>query len=266
MAHEKKNVAAKCLQVMLKPIARFCLRNSLAIQEIVEALKVALIEEAMHEVSRVSKRVSVSRLSVVTGLHRRDVMRLTRDTPKAESPASLASRVIGQWTQDKRFQSAEGAPKVLSYEGDQCEFKDLVRCVSKDLNHCTLLFELERTGAVEKTRAGVKLKKRSFVIGSDMVKGLEVLAQDSDDLMSAVMENLMEAPSIPQLHARTEYDNVSVEALPRLREWLLKEGSAFHKRMREYISKHDLDIDSSIEGGGGARVSVGTFGRVMVKQ
>lgn len=251
---------------MLRPLARFCLRNSLAIQEIVEALKSALIDEAMQEVSRVSKKVSVSRLSVITGLHRRDVMRLTRETQRTDSPTSLASRVIGQWTEDKRFQTSDGNPKVLSYEGDQCEFKDLVRCVSQDLNHCTVLFELERTGAVEKTRNGVKLIRRSFVIGSDVAKGLEVLAQDSDDLLSAVMENLMDAPAVPQLHARTEYDNVSVEALPHVREWLLKEGSAFHKRMREYLSKHDLDVDRSIKGGGGARVSVGTFGRVLIKK
>lgn len=249
----------------MRPVVRFCLRNSMVLQEITEQLKRVLVEEAAESMRQAGERVNVSRISVMTGLHRRDVMRLTKGAGEPPSPMSLASRVIGQWGQDTRFKTASGAPRILSYEGDQSEFKELVRCVSQDLNHCTVLFELERIGAVEKRKTGVKLIRPTLTISQDLEEGCELLARDSSDLMQSALQNIVDKPEIPQLHARTEYDNVSLAALPKIKNWLLEEGAAFHRRMREFISNLDKDTNAGLEGPGGGRVVVGTFGRVEQK-
>ncbi len=266
MKIDREQAAAKCLRLLLRPIVRFCFRNSLVLQEIVEHLKMALVEEASEAMRRSGQRVNVSRISVMTGVHRREVMRLTDNAEPSQTPASLASRVIGQWEQDSRFHTAAGVPRMLSYEGDQNDFKDLVRCVSQDLNHCTVLFELERIGAVERRKAGLRLMRPSVVLTGDMLEGFQLLGRDSEDLMDAALENILEKPKPAQLHARTEYDNISLEALPEIRQWLLDEGAAFHRRMREYLSALDKDTQPKLQGEAGGRVVVGTFGRVETRR
>lgn len=262
MIEDRKSIARQCLRLLLRAVVRFCLKNSLAIQEVVEELKTVFVEQARSEITRTNKKASVSKISVVTGLQRRDVLRLTKSEARAEPPLSLASRVIGQWEQDARFRSASGAPRVLAYEGEHNEFKQLVASVSQDLNYCTILFELERVGAVSKTKTGVKLNRKTLDLKDDAAQGLQLLAQDSDDLMTSVLENLFHRAEIPQLHARTEYDNVAVEALPELRAKILQEGAEFHRRMRDYLSQFDHDINPAQKGRAGARVVIGTFGRV----
>ena len=74
-----------------------------------------------------------------------------------------------------------------------------------------------------------------------------------------VEENVIEKAKPPHLHARTEYDNISPKDLTVIKEWLLKEGAALHKRARTFISNFDLDINPDKEKKGGSKVVVGTF-------
>lgn len=59
----------------------------------------------------------------------------------------------------------------------------------------------------------------------------------------------------------TEYDNVCLDELPKVKEWLLKEGTKFHKKARDFISKYDLDVTPNDKKIGGGHVFLGAFGR-----
>ena len=250
-----------CLRLMLKPIARFCVRHSLTVRELLEAAKIALIEAAEEDMQTAKEKVNVSRLSVVTGIHRRDVMRLTQEAAEqaGEQPANLVTRIIGQWEQDKRFHSSAGKPKPLSDE----EFKQLVYLISQDLNAGTVLFQLERLGIVEKTKAGLRLVKKALSLQDDARQGYLLMARDLNDLGAAVQENLGGGRELPHLHARTEYDNVFQTSVPIIQRWLLEEGQSFHERLRRFLSKHDKDVNPSRGGDAGTRVIVTTYSRIV---
>lgn len=256
----QENILVYCLRRMLKPAIRFCLRRSLHVQDVIESVKVVFIEAACDELQANGQGVNVSRLAAMTGMHRRDVMRIHKESSISEQPQGLVNRVIGQWQQDPRFTTKYGRPKVLSFEGENSEFQELVKLVSNDLHPGTVLFELERIGAVQKSRSGVRLVVRAYVPKGNAKEGYDMLASDAADLMNAVEENLFEPVHVPNLHAKTEYDNVSVDAIPEIREWLLREGSALHQKARNYLAKYDLDINPAADAGsGGARVVLGTF-------
>lgn len=259
MAGLSQKVALQCLGLLLRPVARFCIRNSLTVRELLEASKVALIDAATHEMERSGEKVNISRLSVITGIHRRDVMRLSREGPELDQPTNLVSRIIGQWEQDPHFRTKTGKPRVLTTEGDDNEFRAMVARVSQDLNAGTVLFQLERIGAIERTKNGVKLKKRAHSVQHDVEEGYKLLSSDVDDLIIAVGENLEDAGETPHLHARTEYDNIYVSALPEVRTWLLDKGSEFHEKVRNYLAQFDQDINPERGGKAKARVMVGTF-------
>ena len=252
---------------LCRPLLRLCVKYSLKFQDLNELLKEAFIEVAQEELARQGETVNVSRLAVVTGLQRKEVARLRQDGPAAgDTGASLLSRIIGQWQQHKDFCRAEGAPRPLNFAGAESEFALLVRSVSKDINPYTVLFELERVGFVERSGESLVLRTGAYRIkgGAQLEQAFELLERDSGDLLTAVTENVLRPPAIPHLHLRTEYDNISPDALSEIQEWLLDKGTTFHEEARAYLAKFDKDVNPRLyTKPGGARVMLGAFSFVQ---
>lgn len=255
-----------CLRRLLQPLAKMCIRQSISIQELIELAKAAFIAAAADEIERNNQKVNVSRLSVMTGLHRRDVMRIYREGDQSKALPGLASRVLAQWEQDERFHTKAGKPRVLSADGDQSEFAQLVAAVSTDVNFATVLFELERLGLVERAARGIKFIGKAQITSQDPAESFTLLARDAEDLLMSVDENVFSPRDEKNLHARTEYDNVAPEHLEEIRRWLLIEGAEFHRRARNFLSKYDRDVNPRLKTQGRARVVVGTFSRAIAPE
>lgn len=71
-----------------------------------------------------------------------------------------------------------------------------------------------------------------------------MLSQDTADLICAVEENISAAGAPTNLHIKTEYDNIPSKDVVKIKRWFLKEGSAFHRRARKFLSQFDRDIVS----------------------
>ena len=252
-----------CLRLLLKPVVRFALRNSVSVQQLIETLKGAVVSLAAEEMSRSGEKVNVSRLSAMTGLHRRDVQRLNGAERLPDLPAPLAARVVGRWENDARFCSKNGRPRVLRIDSEKNELLELLEVVGTDLNPGTVLFELERSGLVERRPDSIKLLRAHVVPKADVMESFRIVEQDCDDLIRTVEQNVTVEPEERNLHGRTEYTNISRRDANTIRRWLIQEGGAFHKRARGFLSSFDRDLhpergteEESI------RVSVSTFSRI----
>lgn len=263
-----RNELPDILFYLLRPIARFCLRHGLHVQDLVEAAKRALLYEAAAGLRESTppaerERPNFSRLSAATGIHRRDVMRLAADQPPNIEPQSLVSRIIGQWQHDRRFTATKNRARALTFGQDGSEFQQLVEAVSKDLHAGTLLKELDRLGIVTFHDDRVALTNTAFSLRGNAKDAYRMLARDSMTLATAVDENLADRTATPHLHATTEFDNIRIDALPAIRKWLLTEGSKFHDKVRRYLSAYDLDLNRPTPRAGaaplgGGRVSLTT--------
>lgn len=247
MASAAKSTFYRLLPLTLKPIARLCLRHSLHIQDVIEAAKIAFISAAQEELTRTEERASDCKISTMTGIHRRDVVRIGRAQEIRPEPQGLVSRIIGQWQHDKRFTTHSNQPRILPFEGEESLFRILCRTVTNDVTPGTILHELERVGAVERVKTGLRLTVSSNLSTRDIEQGMKLLSRDSFHLFEAVESNLFGEDSVPNLHLQTQYDRVSPRALKKIRQWLLKEGSAFHKRARTFLSQFDSDLNPKIE-------------------
>jgi hypothetical protein len=263
MKNSSLDMVRKTLLVMLRPIVRLCLRYGLGIQDLLEAMKVVLLGVAQEELERAQEKVNVSRLSVVTGLHRRDVTRIMDDIGGPTESVNLVSRVVTQWENSEEYLTKGGKPKTLSYEGEASEFSKLVKQVTKDIHFKGVLLQLERLNMVERTSHGLRLSAGAHDVRKDMEKGYHVLSQDLEDLSMAVEANISLEDDLPNLHARTEFDNIFVDALPEIRQWLLKEGSSFHQRARTFLSQFDRDVNPHIRNEAGQKVVITSFSRVV---
>jgi hypothetical protein len=239
-------------------------------------LKVVFIEAASEVLKSNAQTITESRLSIMTGIHRRDVKRLMNEDFKFDHFQDLVTKVIGLWQTSPQFtESARNASeradvskdaKTLSYGSENSLFADLVASVSQDLNPATVLFELERVGMVEKTSSGIRLVQDTYTPCKSMEEYFALAERDVKHLIAAVESNALRAneyDTTPDLHARTEFDRIRPEALEKIREWLVKEGHKLHARARVYLASYDQDFspDPSFSGSG-ARVVLGTFGKV----
>jgi hypothetical protein len=230
------------------------------VQEVVEAFKGALVDAAKEQAQREGLGVNVSRLAAMTGLHRRDVMRLQEgESENGPRVAPLITRLIGAWNHQRPFCAKSGIPKVLRESGDGASYHSLVMAISRDLHPGTLLTELLRVGAVERTDGGLRLLTGVHQINPSSQEALTHLAVDAGDLFAAVEGNISAQEG--NLHARTEFDAVPASRANEVRTWIRREGSLFHKKVREYLAS--IDIDSSGEASADrpetVRVGVGAY-------
>jgi hypothetical protein len=260
---EERNHQRQILRKLVRPIVRFALRHSLLVPDFIQVLKTVYLEIAREEIKKATDKLNASRLSLMTGINRKEIKGLTLPEPEDESePIGILERVLGQWEYDKRFRTRQGEPRILTCDGEGSEFFELVSVVSKDFNPATVLFEIQRNGAAELTPRGLKLARKLTLFGQEGLKAYDMLAKDFDTLGVVVDENLNANLPLGHLHLRTEYDNIYQKHLPKIREWLVEEGKILHKRAREYLSALDKDISPEVNESGpaGLKVVVGSFG------
>jgi hypothetical protein len=254
-----ENQSATILTSLLRPAVRFALRRGIKIRAIVEELKSLLVEEANRELYQKAEDITVSKLSVMTGLQRRDVQRVSSFLSEPSQHLDLLTRIVGAWCTSQSFSRAS-KPRDLSCEGAESEFSALVRTVSKDLNPATVLFELERLRLIERAGDRIKLLWNSYQISGDVDDAYLLLQRDIHALVEGVDTNIQLKNKVPNLHISTHFDNIAIPAIPEIREWVLKKGAEFHAHIREFVSGFDKDINPArYAEPGGARLTVGSF-------
>lgn len=260
-----KDVILTNLLMLARPVVRLCLRHGIKLGELLDVMKRAFVVEAARQLESKGEAVSTSRITVMTGVHRTDVAQIRTEKGYAPRERHTASDVINQWRFDKNFCTKPGKPRPLTSEGKDSEFAALVKTVSNSISPYTVSFELERLGMVSRNREGkLVLKTRVYVPKGDPGSVLSMLAEDIDDLMVAVEGNAFasEGEGTPNHHLKTEYTNIPDEVLPEIKNWCVREGSAFHERARNFLSKFDRDINPRQLGSGTNRVAVGSFSLV----
>ena len=235
------------LRSTLRAVLRICLRNSIKLHDVVEAVKIVYVEVAREELKTQGEKESASRLAAMTGVHRQDIARFSKTDNEFKPRDNTLARIVVQWQHDQRFLTKAGKPRVLEAEGRDSEFAELVESVNGgNLSAYAVLFELERMGAIKKSGSRVKLVWRDFAPKPDSEQGLQLLAEDTNELISAVEENIFSETKAKNLHLKTKFTCISEQALPEVRAWLIKQGSLFHKQIEKYLSKYDADLNPSL--------------------
>lgn len=146
----------------LQPIALAMLKGNLSASALVRAAKLAYVRAAINGLTAEGRtKTNVSRLSVVTGMTRKEVasyMLYKARTPAAGPRKHMehrALRVLRAWTTDPRYKMITGKVVDLPMEGEGKTFASLVRSHGGDVTTVAVLRELERLRAVTRTNCGL---------------------------------------------------------------------------------------------------------------
>ena len=182
--------------MLLHPLARILVNQGVTLGAATEALKVALIEAAAQEAGA---DVSDSRVSLRTGLHRKDVRRLRHSAagPARKSTMNALTLVLNQWCQSAAFLTPDGEPIELTRRGDHSQpgFDDLVKAARIDLASGTVLAELLEQGLVrEQANGTLRLVSRAYIPGSGATARLGALEATVASHLDTAAQNFLSAP------------------------------------------------------------------------
>ena len=260
-----QKTTVQLLSGLLRGITRFFIRRHIPFQHFVDLAREAYVLTAKEELEKSDERINTSRISVATGITRREVKNITTGAIDAgRRSATLVSRVLNRWEQDKRYRDNRGRLRALTFSSENSDFYELVSSISQHLNPGTVLAELQRLGVVEKRGDRLKLLQADHKSDDSESWRLELAALDLNTLLMAVQDNI-EHPDeeLRNAHFRTEFDNIQLEAIPSLRQWIYDETEKFHSKVREKLSKKDCDVNPRLKKAGkpaGGRIIVSGIG------
>lgn len=259
--HTQPIVAA--LTVLLRPLVRILLRHGIPFDVLAAVARRVYVRVAAEEFVLPGRKQTTSRVSILTGLTRKEVRRITTTADVEDQEATdrynRAARVMAGWIRDKGFHDAAGEPLALPVEGKPASFGALVRCYSGDMPVRAMLDELLRAGAVRKTRDGcIRLHARFYVPEKSETEKLHILGTDTADLIATIAHNL-KAQTVPRFQRKVMYDNVPVEAVQEFQRLSADRAQAFLEGIDRWLARRDRDANPAVNGTGRKRVGLGIY-------
>ena len=215
---------------VLRPLVRYLIGQGWAYPALSELLKTVYVAEAEQHYGAAGQRpVTDSRISLLTGIHRKDVKRLRKEiaqgvpVPMLSNRANLAARVVAAWVSTPRYLDAGGEPKALPlrHEGTAASFESLVREARADLRPKAVLDELIRVGVTELTPEGrVRLLRTAYVSSLPEDK-LAFLGSNVGDHLQSAIHNILTLEN-PFIERAVYYEAVPAKDLADLRPELTR--------------------------------------------
>ena len=262
----RESVLLRAVEQILRPIVRQLLRHGVTYGTLAQVAKRLYYQVAANDFALPNRAQTDSRIALITGLSRRDVasLRATKDrVATADLDVHLATKLVDVWTNDPRYQSEPGVPRVLPFESrgrGGPTFVELVRRVGGDIPPRALLDELVRVGSVElQATRDVRLLQHAYIPAAESPERLEMLGEDVAEFASVIAHNLEAPVHEAFLQQKVIYDNIGDEALENLRRELRRLGEAFLRRINKVVAQRDRDRNPEAPGGERRRVVMGVY-------
>ena len=218
----------KALERILAPLAKLLLSQGISHGQVSEMLKVAMVREALRRASGPSvnddspiKEPTDSRLSIATGIHRKDVKRLRSETSSSAigSEGNIASQVIARWLALgnpppllTRQPIAKGRSKLAGFDA-------LVQSISTDIRPRAVLDELLSRGVVSENSDGrLMIHADRLVMNQDEAALADYLGMNLRDHFNVSVSNLLKEGE-PQLDRCVHFHGVSENMAAELHEY-----------------------------------------------
>ncbi|GAB4178747.1 MAG: DUF6502 family protein [Rhodocyclaceae bacterium] len=218
------------LRRVLGALVRLLLTHGIRYPVLIEMLKSEFVHCADRDFGLPHKAQSDSRISLLTGVHRKDVRRL-RGQPVAEdavpSSVSLGGLIVARWLANPAFVDSRGRPLPLPRlrrQGGEHSFEALVESLSKDMRARVVLDEWLRLGvAALDPEDRVCLKVSAFVPKKGLEEKAHYFGQNAADHLAAIGANLA-GPEPRFLERSVHYTGLGEDAVRKLAQLAERDG------------------------------------------
>lgn len=239
------------LMHMLKPLVRLLIHYQITFPYISNLLKSIYLEVAEESFPVGNKRPTDSRLSLLTGVHRKDVRRLRDESLSSKDvvakSGSLGAQVVSAWLSLPEYSNKNGEALALYRlaAAGEPSFESLVEQISRqDLRSRSLLDEWLRMKMVNiDEQDKVHLIQDAFLPDENFDSKAYFFGHNLHDHFSAGASNLI-GGTPPYFDRSVYYNNLRAESITALKKYIDKKSMQLIKDINlqaRAMQKNDSD-------------------------
>jgi hypothetical protein len=184
------------MQGLLRPLVRAMIAQGITAPALYRMIKRIYVDVAEADFQLEGERQTDSRISMLTGVHRRDVRAFRSEDEGTEAAigerVTIMATVMGRWMASAEMQGPDGRPRPLPRSApDGPSFDTLVRSVNTDIRPRTVLDELQRQGLVRISGDLVHLQADAVFGPLDQAQKVHFFAENVGDHIAAAVDNLL---------------------------------------------------------------------------
>jgi Family of unknown function (DUF6502) len=254
---------AAAVRRLFRPLVRLLIARSLPFPLVAGMLRGVYVEVALDEFRVDPKRQTDSRVTLLTGVHRKDVKRLRGAVQRESRPpraASLGSQLIARWMALPEYLDDQGAPRPLprlAAAGAPQSFESLVRSISTDIRPRVVLDEWLRLGIARiDERDRVCLDVRAFIPAKGSEEMAYFFGRNAHDHLAAAVHNML-GGTPPFLDRSVNYNNLTAEAVAELTELARQRATDVLQEINARALR--LQQQSAVDAGASNRFNFGLY-------
>jgi hypothetical protein len=209
---------------LMRPLVRLLMQSGVTFPVLADLLRALFVEVALTDLLVDRRAQTDSRVSLLTGVHRKEIRRLRQQ--KAEPDAipplvTLASQIIARWLATPAFLDPDGRPLPLPRAGHADapgpSFEALVSMVTADVRARAVLDDWIDQGIVTLDADDrVRLNTAVFIPRPGSAAQLFYFARNLHDHIAAAAANIAAPGPPPFVDRSVHYDRLPAEAAQRL--------------------------------------------------
>jgi len=228
---------------ILRTLVKILLRNGIDYGTFAEVLRKVYVDVAFDHIKQSGKRPTISSISAITGLTRKEAKRLKElDIPESDLTQQRYNRVIrviSGWLDDPRFLDAKNQPVPLSVEDGENSFANLVKSYSGDIPPSTMLTVLEASNSILRDGDYVKLIQHAYIPGSDPIDKIDILGADVAELIKTIDHNLSSPADQLLFQRKVSSTCVKLEAIPAFKKLAAQKSQELLEELDSFLSKNE---------------------------
>lgn len=218
-------VLVLALRRVLRPMVKLMLARGITYPYLADLLKALFVDVADKDFRLDEKQPTDSRVSLVSGVHRKEVNRLRQemasDAEIVPSVVSLGAQLVAVWLGSAQYLDENNQPKPLARfvsEGGDMSFEALVAGVNSDIRPRVVLDEWLRLGVVHyDEQHRVCLNVAAFIPAEGFDEKAFYFGHNLHDHAAAAAHNLLGVGK-PFIERTVHYDALSADSVAALAE------------------------------------------------
>ncbi|EOR03027.1 DUF6502 family protein [Acinetobacter genomosp. 15BJ] len=221
---------------MMQHIARWLIHSGVGYTDFVAALKPIFYEQALVELERIKQNKTDSAVSLLSGLHRKDVSAFRQQANQISNEApnfaiSVPARVIARWI-------ALDLPHQIPVSGEENSFEALVKHISTEKHPRSILFELQRLGVVVQIDQEVVLQQHSFTPDNQMQESKALFSANLSDHLAAGIDNFISEKPFTHLEQAVHAEKLTAQSVEALRQLSIELWQDMAKQLLNAAIQH----------------------------
>jgi hypothetical protein len=198
---------------LLRPLVRLLLRAGVTFPVFSDWLRILFVDTAVAELEADGQARTDSRLSLLTGVHRKEIRRLReieREPVREPAVVTLASEIIARWLVIQPRAADLSLPRSADHGPS---FEGLVRSVTNDIRPRAVLDEWLRQGIVRMDgNDRVTLTTSAYVPNPGSEAQLFYFGRNLHDHLAAAAANVLAKDAAPYPDISVHYDGLGPDA------------------------------------------------------